>query len=232
MLEKKLQEELNRYKAINNYGKRLIVEQAPPPPADPTAGATPTSGDTTTPPIDPATDPTAAGSTPPPTDDTAMGGEPPVDPTMGGTGDTTEEIDITDLVNMTKNIKNDLENSKQDNGAVIGKMDDVFTKLSGLEAKLGEMDAVIAKIDQLGIQVQQMKPETPVEKLEMRSLDSYPFSQKPSDFFSQKQAEMRATGKNEYILTKDDVNNYSPEEVKTSFNPNDDDDEQKDGYRF
>jgi hypothetical protein len=30
---------------------------------------------------------------------------------------------------------------------------------------------------------------------------------------------MRQTGKNEYVLTKDDVDNFSPDEVKTSFNP-------------
>lgn len=231
MLEKKLQEELNRFNAINKYGKKMITEQdAPPvPPAEPTAA--PTSGDTTTPPpadpssatppVDP-TDPTLGGTPPDPTADTAAS-----EPT-----DNTEEIDITDLVNMTKNIKNDLENSKQDNSAVIGKMDDVFSKLSGLEAKLGEMDAVIAKIDQLGAKVEEMKPETPQEKLEMRSLDSYPFSQKPNDFFSQKQAEMRATGKNEYILTKDDIQNYSPEQVKQSFNPDNDEDEQTDSYKF
>jgi polyhydroxyalkanoate synthesis regulator phasin len=137
-------------------------------------------------------------------------------------GDTTEEIDITDLVDMTKSIKKDIETNKQDHGAVVSKMDDVFSKLNDLEAKLSQMDAVMAKIDQLGTQVQQMKPETPVEKLEMRSLDSYPFNEKPQEFFAHKQGEMRQSGKNEYILTKDEVSNYSPDQVKTSFNPTQD----------
>jgi hypothetical protein len=106
-------------------------------------------------------------------------------------------------------------------------MDDVFTKLTDLEAKLAEMDQVVSKIDQLGVQVQQMKPETPQEKLEMRSLDSYPFSQNPNQFFDQKQQEMRASGKNEYVLTKDEVTNYSPDAIKTSFNQNDQEDEFK-----
>jgi hypothetical protein len=141
--------------------------------------------------------------------------------------DSTEEIDITDLVNMTKNIKNDLDNNKQDNSMVIGKMDDVFTKLTDLEQKLAQMDVVMSKIDELGSKVEMMKPETPQEKLEMRSLDSYPFNQKPQEFFAQKQGEMQATGKNEYVLTKDDVQNYSQDEVKTSFNPNAQEDEFK-----
>ena len=205
MLEQKLQEELNRYKAINKYGKTMIMEQDAlggelPPPADPAAA-----------PADPAALPTDV----PAADPTADAGAAPALPE----GDTTEEIDITDLVDMTKSIKKDIETNKQDHGAVVSKMDDVFTKLGDLEQKLAQMDQVMAKIDQLGTQVQQMKPETPVEKLEMRSLDSYPFNEKPQEFFAHKQGEMRASGKNEYVLTKDEVSNYSPDQVKTSFNP-------------
>jgi hypothetical protein len=217
MLEQKLQEELNRYKAINKYGKTMIMEQdVPPPPPAPDAAVD-------APPTD------AAPTDAPPTDMPPMDAPPaddmaPMDaPDMGGD---TEEVDITDLVNMTKSIKKDLENHTQDNSQTMTKMDDVFTKLGDLEVKLAQMDQVMAKIDQLGAEVQQMKPETPVEKLEMRSLDSYPFNEKPQEFFSHKQGEMRASGKNEYVLTKDDVNNYTPE-IKTSFNP-----EETNEYRY
>jgi hypothetical protein len=213
MLEKKLLEELNRYKAINKYGSKMIMEQEVPPapeavPTDvpPAPEAVPTD----VPPVDAPLD------VPPAMDDMSM-----------DSMDSTEEIDITDLVNMTKNIKNDLDNNKQDNSMVIGKMDDVFTKLTDLEQKLAQMDVVMSKIDELGSKVEMMKPETPQEKLEMRSLDSYPFNQKPQEFFAQKQGEMQATGKNEYVLTKDDVQNYSQDEVKTSFNPNAQEDEFK-----
>jgi hypothetical protein len=213
MLEKKLLEELNRYKAINKYGFKMIMEQEVPPapeavPTDvpPAPEAVPTD----VPPVDAPLD------VPPAMDDMSM-----------DSMDSTEEIDITDLVNMTKNIKNDLDNNKQDNSMVIGKMDDVFTKLTDLEQKLAQMDVVMSKIDELGSKVEMMKPETPQEKLEMRSLDSYPFNQKPQEFFAQKQGEMQATGKNEYVLTKDDVQNYSQDEVKTSFNPNAQEDEFK-----
>ena len=219
MLEQKLQEELNRYKAINRYGKTMIMEQdAPPPPPeeDPL-------GDVPPPPAGDAGAPTDVPP-PPPAGDM---GTPPMD--EAGMGDDTEEMDITDLVNMTKNIKNDLENNKQDNSAVINKMDDVFTKLGDLESKLAQMDQVMAKIDQLGATVEANKPKSEVEKLEMRSLDSYPFNEKPQEFFAHKQGEMRASGKNEYVLTKDDVVNYAPDALKTSFNPNE---EQKDEYSF
>ena len=213
MLEQKLQEELNRYKAINKYGKTMIMEQdVPPPPPAPDAA------------VDAPPAPDAAMDVPP-TD------APPMDtPDMGGMdmgGDNTEEVDITDLVNMTKSIKKDLENHTQDNSQTMTKMDDVFTKLSDLEVKLAQMDQVMAKIDQLGAEVQQMKPETPVEKLEMRSLDSYPFNEKPQEFFSHKQGEMRASGKNDYVITKQDINDYSKDIIKNSFN-----DEEENEFKY
>jgi hypothetical protein len=39
---------------------------------------------------------------------------------------------------------------------------------------------------------------------------------------------MAASGKNEYVLTKDEVNNYPTDIIKTSFNP----DQQEDEFRF
>jgi hypothetical protein len=230
MLEKKLLEEVKRFNAINKYSKKMIMEQdaPPPPPVDDAAGDVP--------PPPPAGDMGAPTDVPPPPPAGDMGGEAPPPPgdEMGATpmddpiGGDTEEIDITDLVNMTKNIKNDLENNKQDNSAVINKMDDVFTKLNDLESKLAQMDQVMAKIDQLGATVEANKPKSEVEKLEMRSLDSYPFNEKPQEFFAHKQGEMRASGKNEYVLTKDDVENYPVDQIRSSFNQED----QKDEYSF
>jgi hypothetical protein len=217
MLEKKLQEELNRYRAINKYGTKMIMEQDAPAldaPVDDLPPVPDAGGDL--PPV-----PDAGGDMPPAPD--AGGDMPPAPDAMD-----TEEIDITDLVNMTKNIKNDLENNKTDNASVIGKMDDVFTKLGDLEQKLAQMDAVMAKIDELGAKVEASKPKTGVEKLEMRSLDSYPFNEKPQEFFAHKQGEMAASGKNEYVLTKDEVNNYPTDIIKTSFNP----DQQEDEFKF
>ena len=223
MLEKKLQEELNRYKAINKYGKTMIMEQDAPPPPD--AGAPP--------PTDPAAAPAGA---PPPTDPAAAplnpaAGAPPTDPGAVApptSMDTTEELDITDLVDMVKSVKKGQEDSTGTHTEITTKMDDVFTKLNDLESKLGEMNQVIAKIDQLGQQIQQIKPKSEVEKLEMRSLDSYPFNEKPQEFFAHKKGEMQASGKNEYVLTKDEVQDYSNNMIKDTFNqPAQEEDEYK-----
>lgn len=210
MLEKKLLEEVNRFRAINKYGSKMIVEQEAPETDLPDLGA------------DPAADP-AAGLETEPAADAEVAPETAAPEAPAPEMDSTEEVDITDLVNMVKSVKKDQEDSNGTHTEIVTKMDDVFSKLSDLESKLSQMDAVMAKIDQLGATVEANKPKTEVEKLEMRSLDSYPFNQKPQEFFAHKQDEMRASGKNEYVLTKDEVDNYSPDQIKTSFNPNEED---------
>ncbi len=211
-LEKKLQEELERYKAINKYGKTMIMEQdAPPPPADPVAAPT----DVPPPPAEDVAAPVDAAATP------VDAAQPAPDM------DSTEEIDITDLVDMVKSVKKGQEDTKSEHDGVIMKMDDVFSKLSDLEQKLSQMDSVLMKIDDLGNKVENIREKTPQEKLEMRSLDSYPFNQNPQEFFAQKQGEMKASGKNEYVLTKQDVDDYSKDTIKSSFNPETQEDEFK-----
>jgi len=218
-LEKKLLEEVARFNQINKYAKKLMGEQEDPlaatPAPDALPGALPGAEA-------PAPDPLAGGEAP--TGEPPVGGETP----MAVPEDNTEEIDITDLVNMTKSIKNDIDDSKGENKGIITKMDDVFTKLDELEKKLANMDNIISKIDELGTKIEQSKEPTPQERLQMRSLDSYPFNQNPQQFFAQKQGEMRTSGKNEYVLTKDDIDNYSRETIRDTFNiDNEDEDEFK-----
>jgi hypothetical protein len=209
MLEQKLLEELNRHKAINKYATKMIMEQDAPP-APPTDDAMPPADDSALPPMD--------DMSVPPADDTSMPPAPPTDD-LGGDMGGTEEIDITDLVNMTKSIKKDIEDNKNDQSNVVGQMDSVFSKLGELEMKLSTMDSVIAKIEELGSKIEGIKEPTAQERLEMRSLDSYPFNQNPQQFFAAKQGEMRQSGKNEYVLTKQDVQDYSNDTIRSSFNP-------------
>jgi hypothetical protein len=209
-VDKKILEELRRYNQINKY----IIEQealdVPPPadvpPTDPTAGALP--------PADPAAVP------PPPAEPTA---EPtPIDPATdpdvekidsegesveGGDEEGTEELDITDLVSSQKSIE-----TKQEEY-----FNNLFGQLENLQSKLGEMDKLVSKIDSLEAKVEKYRPKTAQEKLELRSLDSGPYNQKLSDFFVDKEEEMEKSGKNEYVLTTDEVKDFSPSEIKDSF---------------
>ena len=97
--------------------------------------------------------------------------------------------------------------------------ENLFSQLETLQTKLGEMDQLVQKLDSIDAKVEKYKPKTPEEKLELRSLDSGPFKQKLSDFFDDKKIEMEKSGKNEYILTTDDVENFTPSEIRTSFKP-------------
>ena len=98
----------------------------------------------------------------------------------------------------------------------------LMQQLQNLEARLAKMDAVSNKIEQLEKEIVKRNP-TPVEKLEMRSLSSYPYSQKLTDYWSDKTGpydvmddEQKKKHK-EYTLTQDDVNNYTDNEIKKSF---------------
>ena len=119
----------------------------------------------------------------------------------------TEELDITDLVTTQKDISN-----KQDEY-----MDTMFSKLDDLTSKLGEMDSILDRINSLENKIEKYRQKSPEEKLQLRSLDSYPFNQKLTDFFMDKQGEFEQTGKEEYILTSDEVENYSDGDIKKSF---------------
>ena len=130
---------------------------------------------------------------------------------VGGSENTTdgesEELEITDLVNSQKNIE-----TKQDDY-----FDNLFKQLGDLESKLGSMDNIVNKLNSLEDKIEKYRPKTPEEKLELRSIDSGPYSQKLTDFFVDKQEDMEKSGKNEYILTTDDVENFTDDEIRQSF---------------
>jgi len=204
-IDNKILEELRRFNNINSY---LNEQDAPPPPVDPAAPAPPADPAAPAPPADPAAPaPPADGAIPEPID---VENDPDVEEVGDDKGDddTSEEIDITDLVTAQQEIK-----TKQDEF-----MDGIFSKLDDLESKLTHMDDIMDKINSLETKFDKYRQKTPEEKLMLRSLDSYPYNQKLTDFFDDKKDEMEETGKNEYILTSDDVENISPNEIKKTFN--------------
>jgi len=147
------------------------------------------------------------------------------DEVMDEPTDDTEEVDVTDLVDGQKELEEKFEETEAKIEQSIEKVDSVFGKLDDFEAKLGELDKLYQAVNALGHKIDQAKPKTPEEKLELRSLDSYPYNQKLTDFFDDKETEMEVTGKNEYVLTTDDVKNMSDREVKDSFTVSDNDEE-------
>lgn len=211
-VEEKILKEITRYNSINKY---ISEQDVPPPPgAEPTIDAdTPPDQvspipPTTAEPIDVDADPDVeklddAGNAEPETEDT---GE-------------SDEVDVTELVTSQKDIA-----SKQDQY-----FEQLFGQLSNLEAKLGEMDSLVQQLNSLEMKIEKMRPKTPEEKLELRSLDSGPYNQKLSDFFVDKKDEMEKSGKNEYVLTADEVEDINPDEIRKTF---DSSDEEEDEFRY
>ena len=118
-----------------------------------------------------------------------------------------EELDITDLVNSQKNI----ENKQQEY------FDMMFKQIEDMQGKLNSMDQVFEKLNSMEEKIEKYRPKTAQEKLELRSLDSGPFNQKLSNFFDDKQDDMEKSGKNEYVLTSDEVEQIVPSEIKRTF---------------
>ena len=198
-------EELRRYNNINNY----ITEQdagLPPVPGEDPLG-TPPAPDAGA--LPPAPD---AGATPPPAESQPI--DVANDPDVEKVGDEgseetgTEELEITDLVKSQQNIE-----TKQEEY-----FNNLFNQLNGLESKLKDMEGIFSKLNDIESKIEQYREKTPQEKLELRSLDSGPFNQKLSDFFVDKEEDMEKSGKNEYVLTTDEVEDFTPSEIKTTFN--------------
>lgn len=207
-IDNRIIEEIARYNSINKY----IVEQEatlpPPPGEDP--NALPPADPALAPPVDPNLAPPApAAPAPQPVDvandpDVEKLGDDSKPETVGGS---TEEMDITDLVKSQKNVEQKQEEY----------FNNLFQHLTDLETRLGEMDGIMSKLNDLETKIEKYRDKTPQEKLELRSLDSGPFNQKLSDFFEDKEEDMEKSGKNEYILTQDEVEDFSPNEIKKTF---------------
>jgi hypothetical protein len=141
------------------------------------------------------------------------GGEIAPDETMEPSGDEIE-LDVTELVKGS-------EAAKESADAANEKIAQLMDMVNKLETQLSGMNAITNKIDDLEKEIERRNP-TPVEKLEMRSLDSFPYNIKLSDFWAEK-GERYDTGSEqkepeEYVLTQQDVDNdYIESDIEDSF---------------
>jgi len=124
------------------------------------------------------------------------------------------ELDVTELVKGS-------EAAKQSADAANSKIEQLMGMVDKLENQLSSMSAISSKIENLEKEIERRNP-TPKEKLEMRSLDSFPYSVKLSDFWAEK-GDRYDTGADddkpkEYVLTQQDVDNdYIETDIEDSF---------------
>ena len=216
-IDKKILNEIERYRSINQY----ITEQAAPEPTELDALMAPAPGE-----IAPAPAPGGEVAAPEMAEPSVIdvANDPDVEK-VDEKGETeekseteesgSEELDVTDLVDSQKNIE-----KKQDDY-----FENLFGQINKLESRLGEMDAIMNKLNDLETKIEKYREKTPQEKLELRTYDSYPFNQKLSDFFDDKKEDMEKTGKNDYVLTPDQVTDINVNDIKGSFQPSSNPDE-------
>ena len=260
---KALQEALKRFKLLSEYSfyteepkdndDNLILgnmDEADEEPAqDPNAAPAAAPADPNAAPAAPADDSNTSANTAPPA--TAAPADPNAAPDfgaeagpdaasddanqfggddMGGDMDMPAEdevdVDVTQLVDSTKDAKQAAKVASHKTSKLMQKFDE-------LEGKLDHMATITNKIDALEKEIIKRNP-TPVEKLEMRSLDSGPFNVKLSDYWKDVDGYDTGVDKKpqEYVLTKDDVDGgFLDSQIKNSFNvPDDDEYEEEDVY--
>ena len=168
------------------------------------------------------------------TDEPATGVEPAIDGTeeqpvdnmdtqVDPTGDIppTEdeevtEVDVTDLVNDTNEIKTKI-------GAIEGglsKIDGIISKVDNIENGLSKMDSLIGKMEMLAKQVELMRPPTEEERRKALANDSYPFSVTLDQYNSgvnNVKTQTDLEQKSKMSMLDNIMSDYSDSTVKDSF---------------
>mgnify|MGYP003651792181 CR=1 FL=1 len=124
------------------------------------------------------------------------------------TTDTTE-LDVTDLVNKDDEISDELTTQTDILAKNTEGLNDLMSKLTDLEKHLSSMDTMVDKISDLEGKIEELRPRTEQEKMDLRKYDSGPFVDKQEVFDK--------TGKKEYILTPEEIEDYNQTEIKQSF---------------
>ena len=190
-------------------------------------------------------DPSAMGGDPSMgADPSAMGGDPSMgndmtqDPSMGADpsamgGDESEGQDDGDTIDIDGLTRaQDKLNVKQNHvGMDLSKVDTkIKTLIDTIQNLQDKLDANNSEIESLKSEFEKRNP-TQTEKLNLRSLDSYPFNVKPNEYWEKKARQGgydtysdndEPTSK-EYVITNNDVDNPTRDVADTFFKIDDDD---------
>ena len=156
-----------------------------------------------------------------------MGGEqmPMGQDAMASSSNGDEVIDVNDMVKAQEKT-NDKVNSV---GRDLGTVDKRIEKLLGaLESMQGVIDKNNAEIASLKSEFEKRNP-TQTERLNLRSLDSYPFNVRPDDYWREKgrnsnysaYSDNDESPTNEYEITNDDVRDVNDDIANTFDIPED-----------
>jgi hypothetical protein len=144
-------------------------------------------------------------------------------------GDDVEEIDVTDIVKKADDAKGYSEKAVK--AAEEGKnmITDLMSKFDALQSTLSKIDSVANELNIIKKDIQSQKPK---EKLELRSLDSYPFNVKLTDYWNDEKlkdnyeissstpdAESNDGQVKVWKLNPEETKEYNANDIKKSFVP-------------
>ena len=151
---------------------------------------------------------------------------PPMEDPMGGgapMGEDETVIDVDDITNAQEKMNDKVNVVGQDLGKVDSKIEALLQTLSKMETMINNNNEEIAKFK---AEFEKRNP-TQTEKLNLRSLDSYPFNVNPKDYWAQKGADPNSNYSGfsnngepttqEYVITNNDVDDFSEREMEDSF---------------
>lgn len=160
-------------------------------------------------------------------DPNAMGNEgmPPMDdmPPM----EDEEVIDVDDITNAQEKMNNKVNHVGRELGNVDDKIETLLTSLEKMQQMIDNNNQEIAQFKK---EFEKRNP-TQTEKLNLRSLDSYPFNVNPKDYWDEKGIDPNSnysgysdndepTDK-DYIITNSDVDDFDERAISQSFNIDD-----------
>jgi hypothetical protein len=150
----------------------------------------------------------------------------------GQVGDT-KEVDVTDLIKGQEEVTQKVDSFNQ-------QMTALNQVLSNLESKINQMDDLVGKINSIETELKEMNP-TQEEKLEMVSLNTYPYNVTLKDFWKDKldnvsslelkpKSEDNTQDKEKeevvFELTDEVIDDYNTKDIEKSFYPEDKDSKQ------
>lgn len=180
-----------------------------PDPNAPAPGAEPTTGDE---PAEPGAEP-EMGAEP------GMGTEPEMGAEPGMGGDDTTEVDVTDLVNNSNEVKMKVQDMLSKVDQTSQQFSSLMNRVGAIEANVNKMDVLVNKMQDLAQQVELMRPPTEAERRKAVAKESYPFSVTMDDYAKgqgeKNQTEMEKNPKMSMMKTL--MQNYNDGEVRDSF---------------
>lgn len=135
-----------------------------------------------------------------------------------GSGDI--EVDVTELVNSTKEMAAKSEDIIQKIANSNQKIEDIINKVGRVEQNLEKMEALVQKMDAMAKQVELMRPPTEEERRKALAKDSYPFNVTQDEYLSGSSVKTQTdleTRPDKLSMMDSLMANYNEMDIKDSF---------------